>query len=252
MRISGWLFLAQQIFTVLVLLATAARSLRIRLPAVRLMVTAALCGSVVTAGCFFSGPWSSALAASALLAAPQLAGYRLPHAGRIRLLLLALMLVFVCVGLLRALHAAVVPQLLPLCTAALLLLPTLDRRIPAPSCASVVITLSGRHVRLTALIDSGNLLRDPLTGLPVIVCSRRALAPLNLLQIRLRLLSVRTAAGQALMPVFRPASVRLLTGGTWSDANALIGIAPESYNGFQALVPSSLATPAAFSTALSS
>ena len=42
MRISGWLFLAQQIFTVLVLLATAARSLRIRLPAVRLMVTAAL------------------------------------------------------------------------------------------------------------------------------------------------------------------------------------------------------------------
>ena len=252
MRISGWLFLVQQIFTVLVLLMTSARWLRIRLPAIRMLIASAICGSAVAAGCFLPVPWHAALAAAAFLTAPRLAGFRLPRTGRFRLQLLSVMLTLLCTGLLRALQPAVIPQLLPFCTAAMLLLPAIDRRTPALSCATVIIHLSDRQVRLTALLDSGNLLRDPLTGLPVIVCSRRALSPLNLLKPRLRLIAVRTAAGQALMPVFRPTSVRLLTGGTWRDANALIGIAPESYNGFQALVPVSLTTPAALPTAMSS
>lgn len=40
------------------------------------------------------------------------------------------------------------------------------------------VSLSGKTVRIPALLDTGNTLRSPLTGLPVAVCSLDAVAPL--------------------------------------------------------------------------
>lgn len=121
---------------------------------------------------------------------------------------------------------------------------TLRLRAPGP-CRQLEIRYRGGILRLSAMVDTGNLLTDPVTGLPVIVCSRRALLPLlpfgaEPLPPGFRLLSVRTCAGQGLMPLFRPEEMRLDVRGAWLPCQALIGIAPAPYDGMQALVPALL------------
>lgn len=118
----------------------------------------------------------------------------------------------------------------------------------APALATVDVRHGAHHLTLTALIDSGNLLRDPVTGLPVIVISRRAAMRLVQLPEKgkvvypFRLLTVRTVNGNGLMTVFHPDSVCLLMPEGWVRAEALLGVSPEGYDGFQALVPASLMT----------
>ena len=117
-----------------------------------------------------------------------------------------------------------------------------------PSLATVDVRHGAHHLTLTALIDSGNLLRDPVTGLPVIVISRRA--AMRLVQLPgegkvvypFRLLTVRTVSGNGMMTVFHPDSVCLLKNGAWVRVETLLGVSPEGYDGFQALVPASLMT----------
>ena len=242
MRISGWLFLLQQTGISLVLLLMTCRFMHVRPRRIHVLAAACICGVFSLAWCITESALSLLAAFCCFLAAPRLCGIRLHGSNHLRGVILLLCLSFLCAGMMRALSAFLLPPLLPLSAAFLLVFPALDRRLPAASYASVSIGVSGQHVRLTALVDSGNLLRDPLTALPIIVCSRRALMPLDPAHRRLRLLSVRTAAGSALMPVFRPDSIRLLCGNKWQNISALIGIAPEEYDGFQALVPSSLAS----------
>ena len=103
------------------------------------------------------------------------------------------------------------------------------RASPGRSYQEVTAEMGERSVRFRALTDSGNLLRDPMSGRKVIVVEGRAIAPLfdgmtgELLQSlealapetaleQLRrcgntpfwLLPARTAAQNALMVVFRP------------------------------------------------
>lgn len=116
----------------------------------------------------------------------------------------------------------------------------------APRLATVDIHHGPHHLTLTALIDSGNLLRDSVTGLPVIVISRRAAMRLVQLPIKgrttypFRLLMVRTVSGTSMMTIFHPDSVCLLLPAGWVRVETLLGVSPEGYDGFQALVPASL------------
>ena len=115
-----------------------------------------------------------------------------------------------------------------------------------PRLATVDVRHGPHHLTLTALIDSGNLLRDGVTGLPVIVISRRAAQRLvqlpeqGSLAYPFRLLTVRTVNGEGMMTVFHPDSVCLLLPGGWVRVDTLLGVSPEGYDGFQALVPASL------------
>lgn len=90
--------------------------------------------------------------------------------------------------------------------------------------AEVSLTYGGRETKFSALLDSGNLLRDPLDGSPVIVCTIDAVAPLfgrdELRMMRessavelvaalganggWRLIPCATAAGSAMLAAFRP------------------------------------------------
>lgn len=45
------------------------------------------------------------------------------------------------------------------------------RAAPQPAIERAVLSLAGRQVRLRALVDTGNRLRDPLTGKPVLVAN---------------------------------------------------------------------------------
>lgn len=121
----------------------------------------------------------------------------------------------------------------------------------SPRLATVDVRHGPHHLTLTALIDSGNLLRDSVTGLPVIVISRRAamrlvqLPPEGRLTYPFRLLTVRTISGTSMMTVFHPDSVCLLLPEGWTRVETLLGVSPEGYDGFQALVPASLMHPGA-------
>ena len=117
-----------------------------------------------------------------------------------------------------------------------------------PPLATVDIRHGAHHLTLTGLIDSGNLLRDPVTALPVIIISRRAamrLIPLpedGKVVYPFRLITVRTVSGAGMMTVFHPDSVCVLTGQGWRRVETLLGVSPEGYDGFQALVPATLMT----------
>jgi hypothetical protein len=122
------------------------------------------------------------------------------------------------------------------------LLPTAMQRVQ-----QVELAANGQSVLLPAMLDSGNLLRDPLTSLPVMVISLRAaralfpdhpgLGSLEDLPRGFRLLSVRTAAGRGLWPVFRPERCRIYLDGKAHEAKVMVAVAGPAYEGVQALVP---------------
>lgn len=106
----------------------------------------------------------------------------------------------------------------------------------------------GRSLVLPAMADSGNLLRDVVTGLPVIVAPLRAACRLEpdlvdwhrsqTLPRGFRLMRVRTAAGSCLMPLFRPESCWLYLNGRRMETRAMVAVAGPEYRGVQALIPS--------------
>lgn len=112
------------------------------------------------------------------------------------------------------------------------------------------LRMGNRQVLLPAMTDTGNLLRDPITGCAVIIISARAARPLfpdavslhdyHKLPPGFRLLPVHTAAGSTLMPLFRPGGCELYLDGRAQPVQALVAIAPDAYRGVQALVPSCL------------
>lgn len=130
-----------------------------------------------------------------------------------------------------------------------LLLWTLSVLLPSAFCEvkQVEISYGGQSVLLPAMLDSGNLVRDPLSRQPVVVVSERSVRPLfpdieslcalEELPEGFRLLRVRTAAGSGLWPLFRPDACRVYINGRVWDANAVVAVAGKSYSGIQALVP---------------
>lgn len=111
----------------------------------------------------------------------------------------------------------------------------------------VELRMADRAVILPAMLDSGNLLGDPITGLPVVVAPGKGLMrlfpgvpnlnDLTALPLGFRLLSVRTAAGAALMPIFRPDGCCLYVNGRAREARVQVAVAGPEYAGVQALVP---------------
>ncbi len=119
------------------------------------------------------------------------------------------------------------------------------------------IHLLSRSCRLSAMVDSGNCLRDPISGAPVAVVSPGALRelfgpaaplldiadPVELLRSaaafpelngRLRLIPFSALGGGGLLPVFRPD--KLLIDG-WEDMERLVALSPKAAgNGFDGIL----------------
>ena len=134
-----------------------------------------------------------------------------------------------------------------LCMAAYLLM----NLLPSAMCdiRQVELRVEDRSIILPAMLDSGNLLNDPITNLPVLVIPLRAaktlfpdiydLTCLAGLPLGFRLLNVRTAAGSSLLPMFRPDECRIYLNGSACRADLLVAVAGREYSGVQALVPMS-------------
>ncbi|MBR4082370.1 MAG: sigma-E processing peptidase SpoIIGA [Clostridia bacterium] len=248
MRISGWLFLMQQAFSALAVITAAARRTGVRLPAGRCALLALATGGLSLAACCGSVllPCCAACAACAAAAAG------LPRRYHLRLTGAFIAAVLMSAGLMRLLHTHLPPLWIPAgCTALLLIRPS---AVSCPPAVLAEIRLGAHRVTLSALTDTGNLLHDPLTGLPVIVCARKALTPLCPAAAKepyppgMRLISVRTVAGSALMPVFRPDSLRIRQERAWREVRAVIGLAPIDYRGCQTIVPATLTGAAGYSS----
>jgi len=121
--------------------------------------------------------------------------------------------------------------------------------LPSTLCEvrQVEIGVGEHSVLLPAMVDSGNLLRDPVTALPVLVIPLRAafllypdaekIDALTSLPVGFRLLHVHTAAGNAMLPLFRPDRCWLYLNGQRQETRLMAAVAGPEYRGTQALVP---------------
>lgn len=252
MQVSIWLYLIQQTcLTVCLLMCNGMCAGLRRTSPLRLTLTAL--GTAILTVCVADAP--GVLRAFVLLTctvfAPLLSWPGVPKRLRMRLIAGSAFLSLGLTGLMRLAASLALPGMLIVLLACLLLrlTPTvLPKPEETPRLATVDVRHGVHHLTLTALIDSGNLLRDAVTGLPVIVISQRAaqrlvqLPPGGKVVYPFRLLTVRTISGTTMMTVFHPDSVCLLLPQGWTRVETLLGVSPEGYDGFQALVPASLMT----------
>ncbi len=118
--------------------------------------------------------------------------------------------------------------------------------------ATLEITLLGKRLTLRAMVDSGNLLRDPVSGRGVIVVERRKLEELlsrDLLEgngwmkhpelaSRVRMIPTRTATGEGMLLAIRPDRLLVTDKGGSETAEYLIAAADlgDRAQGFDALI----------------
>ncbi|MBR6186846.1 MAG: sigma-E processing peptidase SpoIIGA [Clostridia bacterium] len=91
---------------------------------------------------------------------------------------------------------------------------------------------AGRDVTVPAMRDSGNLLRDPVTGLPVIVADAECVEKLLRMPVKvhdlsrtpqgLRLLTIRTAAGRQTLMCVDPDKVEILSSKKTRTVDAVV------------------------------
>lgn len=197
---------------------------------------------------------ASRLSPLALLSLPGAVGlcfFRHGMAACLRCLLMTLCASFLSGGAMTALMGGGMPPFPAGIFTAALCLSTylLTTLLPGALCnvRQVELRVGDRAVILPAMLDSGNLLSDPITGLPVLVIPLKAgisLFPevgdfscLSALPLGFRLLNVRTAAGSSLLPMFRPDECRIFLNGSACKADLLVAITGREYGGVQALVP---------------
>ncbi len=123
----------------------------------------------------------------------------------------------------------------------------------------IKITLKGKTTAFDALCDSGNLLRDPFSNLPVILASHEILSPIMpketiaaLLDgcdavmsenLKIRLIPQNSASGSRLLCAFFPDSVTVSGEKRTAEQKCLIAVSPHSstyFAGFAATAPSIL------------
>ena len=117
------------------------------------------------------------------------------------------------------------------------------------------VTFDGNEKELTALVDSGNLLEEPVSGMPVIFLKGKAASSLPLYLLcamksgaaslssenvgKLRVIPSKTVAGNGILLAAVPEKLSLFTGNMWESRRALIAVdfSDGDYGGFEALVP---------------
>jgi stage II sporulation protein GA (sporulation sigma-E factor processing peptidase) len=119
----------------------------------------------------------------------------------------------------------------------------------------LIVRLDGKEKALRGLVDSGNLLSEPLSGTPVIFIKEAAadFLPMTLLEamrtgmasldylsgMRLRFIPSKSVSGEGLVLAAVPQAVYLCIRGEWESRRALIAVdfSEGDFGGFPALVP---------------
>ena len=144
-----------------------------------------------------------------------------------------------------------------LCGAFSLISGKIIKRKTAEKTCELDITLDNNKVTLTALVDSGNLLKEPISGKPVVITtfeSVRKIIPIELFGLfrnkdtdslkksdyssRIRLIPASTINSKGLLFAFSPDSVILDKASV--DAYVAITNEIESFGGYPAIVPNEI------------
>jgi hypothetical protein len=126
----------------------------------------------------------------------------------------------------------------------------------------VTVELDGRSVTLRGIVDSGNLLRDPIGGRAVICAEKKALTELLSLPLlavmegmppqavslspsdakRIRVIPADTATGDGILYGFLPDKVTLTAEnrGNGREVDAVVAVTSISTSGVTALIPADL------------
>ena len=99
----------------------------------------------------------------------------------------------------------------------------------------MLISLPDRTLELLALLDSGNLLTEPLSGLPVVVVKP------GLLPLGGRPVPYRTMDSTGFLYAIRPISLQVDYGG-WLEVDAFLAESPMPLDGADAIIDSALLT----------
>ena len=105
------------------------------------------------------------------------------------------------------------------------------------SSVRVCIRFADRTIELVALIDSGNLLTEPLSGLPVVVV-RPGLLPRTQ---HVRPVAFRTVNGAGMLYAMRPAAL-LVYQGYWRRVDAMVAESAYALKSADAILPTALLT----------
>lgn len=136
------------------------------------------------------------------------------------------------------------------------------QRSPNSLFCTITVTAGGKCARLTAKIDTGNSLKEPFSGFPVIVAeyqSVRELVPQGVNsylfaaagekkgepESGLRLVPFRVVGGEGILPAFRPESIMIQTGKesiTVTEAYLAVSVKKLGTTGFSALLNPELIT----------
>lgn len=249
MRVSSWLYLLEQSLCSICLFYAIGKCAGLKRMNLRRIILVSVALAFASMLCTARSPWQRLPLLVLAAFTPLFVWPDAPVRFRFRLMALTPFAPLWLTGLLRLLHPLALPGVMALLLgcASLAAMPLFFRSAsPLPAVTSIEVRIGPRRLTLTALIDSGNLLRDVITGLPVIVISRQAAArllslpPEGTLLPGMRLMNVRTISGTAMMTILHPDGLRLLSGHEWQETAALIGLSPDGYEGFQALLPACL------------
>ena len=108
--------------------------------------------------------------------------------------------------------------------------------------AEAEITICGVRQKLHCMVDTGNRLTEPISGLPVIVCRRELLAPyIPLWKNRFCVVPTVTATGNAVLYGFRTDGVIVRTKGRAIERSAVVALSDMTVgNGCDAILPAVL------------
>ena len=117
-------------------------------------------------------------------------------------------------------------------------------------CVPITIENNGVSAEINALADSGNFLHDFLTGRPVIICRRDAVAQVLPPYLRgetgditgIRLIPMQTASGSTLTAAFRPERITVRLHEADKQLDALVAVSDDAFanESFDAVVSSKL------------
>ena len=103
----------------------------------------------------------------------------------------------------------------------------------------VMMSFPDRTLELTALVDSGNLLTEPISGLPVVVVQK------GLLPTGGRPVPFRTIDGEGVLKALRPLSIQVCSE-EWMEIDACAAEAPTRIDGADAIIDVALLTVGGF------
>lgn len=121
----------------------------------------------------------------------------------------------------------------------------LDKREKLPKSADLEIVFKGKALKLCALRDSGNLLKDPFSGRSVVIISKNASDKLGvcagkLLQgsARLRIIPIKSVGYSGLLYAFIPDLVKI----DGKARSVCVALDPKNrdFSGFDAIIPSNM------------